>query len=113
MFKLNNRRKTLVLYTLAFCLLLVTISSCSRDTHDHPDLITGEQLFNYHCAGCHQNSGKGKFLKGIPANRNTVLSSAQIIHKINANDGEDLKMPSFPKMSQAEAVAIVSYLKQM
>jgi len=113
MFKLNNRRKALVLYTLAFCLLLVTISSCSRDTHDHPDLITGEQLFNYHCAGCHKNTGKGKFLKGIPANRNTVLSSAQIIHKINANDGEDLKMPSFPKMSQAEAVAIVSYLKQM
>lgn len=115
MFKLNNRNKSLVFYTLVFCILLVTISACSRDTHEHPGLVTGEQLFNYHCSGCHKNTGKGKFLKGIPPNRNTVLSSAQIIHKINANNGEKVKMPSFPKMSEAEAeaVAIVSYLKQM
>jgi len=113
MFTLNGRNKSVVFYTLVVCLLLVTISSCSKDIHEHPDLVTGKQLFNYHCAGCHKDTGKGQFLKGIPSNRNTVLSSAQIIHKISTNDGEEVKMPSFPKMSQAEAIAIVSYLKQM
>lgn len=111
MFKLKNRNQSLVFYTLTLCLLLVVISSCSKDTHVHPDLVTGEQLFNYHCSGCHRETGKGKFLKGIPPNRNTVLSSALIVHKIAGNNGEKMKMPYFPKMSEAEAVAIVSYLK--
>ena len=89
------------------------MSGCSKDTHDHPDLVTGKQLFNYHCSGCHKNTGKGKFLKGVPSNKDTVLSSKQIIHKIKTNNGDKVKMPSFPQMSEAEAVAIVSYLKQM
>ncbi|MCP4341502.1 MAG: cytochrome c [Desulfobulbaceae bacterium] len=113
MFKRYYRNRLLVFYMLASCLLLVTVGGCSNDTHDHPKLVTGEQLFDYHCSGCHKKTGKGNFLKGVPANRDTALSSGQIKHKITIKDKDGAKMPSFPKMSEAEAAKIASYLKQL
>ena len=111
---LKFRKNTRIFYGLLSCLFFVSIYGCnSNDKHDHPDLVTGEQLFEYHCSGCHKNTGHGNFLKGIPANKNTDLSSAQIVHKINLDAEEGSKMPTFPAMSETETAKIASYLKQM
>ena len=97
---------------LAF-LLVVALNGCSKDLHDHPELVTGEQLFNYHCSECHKETGKGKFLKGVPSNRNTHFSTFQIAHKVKKGGGSGSKMPAFTKMSDEESIKIAEYVKSL
>jgi len=92
---------------------VVILGACSRDMHDHPELISGQQLFDYHCAGCHKASGKGKFLKGVPANKGTELSRLQVRHKITSGGSDKDKMPVFESMTATEARTIVNYLKTL
>ncbi len=113
MLNFNSEERSQIYYLLTSCLLLLTVSGCSDDVHDHPDLVTGKQLFNYHCSGCHNETGHGNFLKGVPSNRDTPLSPQQVSHKITTVGNEGSGMPSFPKMGQAEAAKIASYLKQI
>lgn len=87
------------------------ISGCGHDLHNHPELTTGKQFFEYHCSECHGNSGKGIFLKGIPSSRDTALSATQIVHKLRKEPGD--KMPVFAKMPEAEAIEIALYLQQL
>lgn len=94
-------------------ILAVVLSGCGADQHDHPDLVTGQALFEYHCAPCHKADGSGVFLKGAPANRDTDLSVWQIIHKVQQGTDEKSAMPSFEKMPQQEAAKIAVYLKQL
>ena len=89
------------------------LAACDRDTHDHPEVVTGEQLFNYHCAECHDLAGQGKFLKGVPGNKDTALNTFEIEHKLKDNPVKDSIMPVFTKMPKAEAIKIVTYLKQL
>ena len=92
-------------------LLSLTLSACDNDVHDHPELVSGRDLFEYHCASCHQSSGIGKFLLGIPPNKNTKLSFTDVIHKIKDDDGNERNMPLFETMSKEEASKITAYLK--
>ena len=55
------------LFGLCIALLILT-SSCDKDLHNHPERFTGRELFNEHCAPCHQKDGMGTFLQGVPAN---------------------------------------------
>lgn len=98
---------------LSLLLLTFALVGCSTDQHDHPDLISGQQLYEYHCASCHKADGTGIFLKGVPANRDTDLSVWQIIHKVQVGSEEKSAMPSFEKMPQQEASKIAVYLKQL
>jgi len=104
-------RKTI----FVFCAAVVhfSLTGCSKDMHDHPKLTTGKQLFEHHCASCHKVTGKGAFLKGVPANKDTILSKSQIVHKIKDQSSANEKMPSFPKMSAYEAAKISAYLKNI
>ncbi|MEZ8823734.1 cytochrome c [Vibrio sp. 10N.261.55.A7] len=98
---------------LASIFVLALLSGCDKDLHDHPHLTTGKQLFEHHCAGCHQKTGQGQFLKGIPANRATALSEEQISHKVTSDDTVGSKMPSFPNMDEEESAKIASYVKSL
>ncbi|MEJ2402704.1 MAG: cytochrome c [Candidatus Thiodiazotropha sp.] len=92
----------------------MTLQGCSDDdSHNHPKLETGEQLFNYHCSACHKKTGVGNFLKGIPASKSTYLTSLQIAHKLTTGGVEGSKMPKFPNMSEEEAEKIAEYVKSM
>jgi len=95
------------------CLLFLLAGGCEKDVHDHPKLTTGKQLFEYHCAPCHGREGKGDFLKGIPANRETQLDFRQIAHKIRAGGAKKSKMPVFKTMSDGEAEKIAQYLESL
>lgn len=99
-----------VLTTIA-CVLVVT--GCDRGgPHDHPQLRTGEQLYNHHCAACHQRSGEGAFLQGIPAIQYTSLKIDEIVGHIRGHARiEDTQMPVFVDMSNYEAERIAVYLR--
>ena len=96
-----------------FVLFMSVLSGCNQDTHNHPELTTGKQFFDYHCSACHKVTGKGKFLKGIPANKNTELTLAEVKHKIKEGDDGNSQMPLFSHMSDDEAQKISDYLKQI
>ena len=94
-------------------LAILSLTACSSNNtlHDHTNLKTGKQLFDFHCASCHSKDGHGQFLTGIPSNRDTELSIQQIITRIRENnEGEDRKMPVFNAMSADEARKIASHL---
>jgi len=110
---MNKGSKSTALNTFWAFLFVITLNSCSKDVHDHPELVTGEQLFNYHCSGCHKETGKGNFLKGIPENRDTHLSTFQIAHQVKKGGESGSKMPTFTKMSDEESIKIAAYVKSL
>lgn len=91
-------------------MVVVSISGCSRDHHDHPNLTTGEQLFNFHCAECHGVQGTGNLFEGIPANILTQKSDQEIINYITTETGYERVMPLFSTMPPDEAKAITAHL---
>ena len=86
------------------------LTGCSQDQHDHPNLITGKQLFNFHCAECHGVQGTGKLFDGIPANILTKKSPEEIITYITTETGYIREMPVFSTMPADEARAITDHL---
>jgi len=86
------------------------LTGCSQDQHDHPNLTTGEQLFNYHCTECHGVQGTGKLFDGIPANILTNKSPRQIALYITTDTGQEREMPVFTNMPIDEAKAITDHL---
>lgn len=90
---------------------LLLLSACGEDLHNHPHLTTGKQLFEHHCAGCHGASGRGRFLLGVPPNRDSGLQEIQIVYRMRHPKGD--KMPVFDDMPEAEAVSIANYLSHM
>ena len=98
--------RSLLLWTM----ICVSLSGCSRDQHDHPNLTTGEQLFTYHCAECHGVQGTGNLFDEIPANILTQKNPREIITYITTNTGHERKMPVFSAMPAEEAKIITDYL---
>ena len=95
---------------LLWAVVVVSLSGCSQDQHDHPTLTTGEQLFNYHCAECHGMQGTGNLFEGIPANILTQKSHQEIIHYITTETGHKRDMPVFTTMPLDEAKVITDHL---
>ncbi len=95
-------------------LLGLTGPGCSgRDDHRHPQLTTGRQLFDHHCADCHAKSGKGLFWLGVPSNADTQLSREEVALKIRRGALTEHRMPMFQTMSYREADQIAGYLMQL
>jgi len=95
---------------LLWAMIVVILSGCSQDQHDHPNLTTGEQLFNYHCADCHGVQGTGSLFDGMPANILTIKSPREIINYITSETGHEREMPVFKAMPAEEAQAITDHL---
>jgi mono/diheme cytochrome c family protein len=95
---------------LPWAMVFVSLSGCSQDQHDHPNLTTGEQLFNYHCAECHGVQGTGNLIDGIPAIILTKKSHQEIINYITTETGQEREMPVFSIMPADEAKIITDHL---
>lgn len=81
--------------------------------HSHPGLVTGEQLYGAHCAGCHRDTGDGSFLKGVPPVRYTAMSYRQMVAYIQGHRRSDgSRMPEFVDMPRAEAEKIAIYVRR-
>ncbi len=97
--------------SLFLLIVIILVTACSKDQHDHPELRTGEDFFNAHCAGCHKPDGTGLFLKGIPANISTNKNISEIILYIKQGEqSSHSKMPVFKTMPDAEASKIARHL---
>lgn len=84
------------------------------DNHDHPDLISGQQFFEHHCASCHDKTGMGTFLKGVPASIATQKTQNEIVIYLQEGPHRfDKQMPIFRTMSDNEARKIAQYLLQL
>lgn len=103
----NKGNKVFKIGEMIFLFLILT--ACNDDAHNHPSIKSGQALFEYHCAGCHRQSGKGNFLKGIPANIGTGLVEWQLVHKMKQGES-NTKMPVFKTMSKGEATEIAQYI---
>jgi len=90
--------------------LLPGACSYHYDNHDHPDLVTGEALFEYHCSSCHGTDGTGMLVKQSPANILTQLGREGIVNYITTPVNTQRTMPVFSNMPRAEAVLITSHL---
>lgn len=91
-------------------MIVVSLTGCSQDQHDHPNLTTGEQLFNFHCAECHGIRGTGKLFDGIPANILSKKSPEEIARYITTETGYIREMPVFSTMPADEAKMITDHL---
>ena len=83
------------------------LQGCGEDGPP-PELRTGAQLYNYYCAECHQGSGDGTFLKGVPPIRYTDRTYRELVEVIMGhNRPQKSRMPQFDISKQhAEAIAI-------
>jgi cytochrome c553 len=98
---------------LRLAMVVVSLSGCSGDQHDHPNLTTREQLFNYHCAECHGEQGTGKLFDGIPAIILTNKSPSEITKYITTETGQERAMPVFSTMPADEAKIITDHLLEL
>lgn len=94
----------------ATALLLLALGPVGCDHEPEAGTTDGKELYNYYCAGCHGENGKGSFLEGIPANRTTELTEAQITELILHGKSQMPDMPSFHLLSQQQAGNIAKYL---
>lgn len=92
-------------------LAMVTIIGVLAGCEQVPDKSSsGEDLFNYHCAGCHQASGKGKYLQKIPANALTRLSKHEVVNLIRSGSQAKPHMPPVKNITYGEARKIADHL---
>jgi mono/diheme cytochrome c family protein len=103
------------LICVACVLTVTTMAGCAknRDHHDHTDLTTGRQLFNFHCAECHGEDGTGRLVDKIPANILTTRDVEGIESYIVTDTGKGRKMPVFATMPRGEAHEIAEYLIEL
>lgn len=108
-----DKKLGLALTVLIFIGLFAFIklfSSSNGDTHDHPELKSGEGLFDRHCAKCHSEDGTGLLVEQIPANIFTARGRMEIINYVTTDINPERKMPVFSTMPYPEAVAIADHL---
>jgi len=99
---------------LLICLCVVAGAfGCSRDQHDHPNLTTGKQLYDHHCAECHRKDGNGILFDSVPANILTNKNSQEIIVYLTTESNHERLMPVFETMPIAEATLITKHLRQL
>jgi mono/diheme cytochrome c family protein len=97
---------------LIFLLLGTSLLGACEKEPAPPHVKTGEQLYNYYCAECHQGSGDGTFLKGVPPVRYTNLTYRELAHLILGHSRADSsRMPEF-EISKQQADAIAIYVRR-
>ncbi|WP_299179258.1 cytochrome c [uncultured Neptuniibacter sp.] len=96
------------LYRYGLVLFCIGLVGCGDDKL--PENANGKELYTYHCSGCHKSSGRGDFIKGVPANSATKLSEYQIAKMIRHGDVKKPGMPVFDNISREEAALIAGYV---
>ena len=97
---------------LASALLL---AACGDPRHSVPDparqeqIDRGQALFMAHCDNCHPRSGRGDYLKNIPATLLTRRSESELVDWIQGSD-KHREMPNFTHLSAAEKRDLATYL---
>ncbi len=96
---------------IVFCCLMASACSSYDDTHDHPQLKSGQALYNHHCALCHGEDGTGKLADQTPASILTKRNRNGIADYIRKDIGSDRDMPVFKNMPTQEALSIAGHIQ--
>lgn len=105
---MNTLRVARLYFWIASLLtMFVLLAGCSQKPDE---TSSGEELFNYHCAKCHQKSGTGKLLQRIPANSLTKMSKPDVVNLIRKGSPTKPHMPAIEQVDYAQARKIVDYL---
>lgn len=92
-------------------LLFAACSPKTPRTELDPELVArGEVLFSANCSECHPRSGRGDYLKRIPATLLARRSEQELMDWI-AGTEEHREMPFFDHLSEEELLALATYLK--
>ena len=73
----------------------------------------GKALYEQYCAGCHSIEGHGSILGKYPTLKGTPLETLDILHRVTASPAQDRKMPVFTDLSEADALLIARYVKNL
>lgn len=109
-------------FSVVLAVLLLT--ACGSETEEQPVMqetvsaeqraaaenLTGEALFEELCASCHPRSGRGDYLKKIPATLLTRRSEAELAEWIRGLD-QHREMPSFEFLSEEQLASLAEYLQ--
>lgn len=105
--------------TSAFQLLLLVLSlaifGCSDPQEttsksvDTEALSRGKELFKELCSECHPRSGRGDYLKRIPATLLTRRSQQELVDWIRGSN-QHREMPSFNELSTEQQMDLATYL---
>jgi mono/diheme cytochrome c family protein len=112
----NSAVKFAMICVSLIALFFLNTCDFDKDSHEHNALTTGKELFSHHCAGCHKETGRGNFIKGVPSNILTKLEHRQIIEHIRGGERQPsffyrkIIMPSFTTMGDEEIESITSHL---
>lgn len=89
--------------------LSISLLGCGNDTPNAQ--ASGQALYDKYCEDCHGSSGKGSFLEGIPANRETDYSRQEVTNLILYGRHDTENMPKlYKELTPAEADRISEYL---
>jgi|GEM_PF-1312656 len=105
-------------FALLAMAIFLSVSGCAEQDHDnhaHPELESGEQLYNHHCAGCHKKSGAGNVIKGIPPVLYSKLSLSDMRKFITIGlEGSEHEHPvHFKTMPKDEARKIIRHVHDL
>lgn len=97
--------------SLIVLMLVSTLIGCGdrRGSPEDPSVALGETLFQENCATCHPRTGRGDYLKRIPATVLTRKTHQELMIWIRGKD-QHREMPSFDNLSEDERRALANYL---
>ena len=94
---------------LAIGISAVLVGCSDEQKSPSPSVIAGEALFQENCSECHPRTGRGDYLKRIPATLLTRKSQHELMEWIRGS-GQHREMPSFEKLTDTERAALADYL---
>ena len=89
--------------------LAVTLIGRGEKQEPSASVKAGQDLFQENCAECHPRSGRGDYLKRIPATLLTRKSQHELMEWIKGS-GQHREMPNFDKMTDEERASLADYL---
>ncbi|MDX2464060.1 MAG: cytochrome c [Porticoccus sp.] len=99
-------------HSILIAVAVIALSGCSDDkapTETSVAVMTGEKLFQENCSECHPRTGRGDYLKRIPATLLTRKSQYELMEWIKGS-GQHREMPSFEKFTDEERAYLADYL---
>ena len=109
----RNRRTLHTGYGLIISLVWLLSACKPAEVSNYPMLTSGQKLYDWHCAACHRDRGRGNFLKGVPSAVNYAQLDLQSFTDIIQGHQRplDTKMPLFTHMPRFQVEAIAYYLR--
>lgn len=99
--------------SVALTMAAAVLVGCGQEDHDQRQGWSGQQLFEHHCAKCHQETGEGAFFRGIPPLTYTTMTYRELVDFISGHGrSEDTRMPVYESMPKAQAEKIAIYIRR-